>query len=79
MIKSKALYVCDACYIFHNYYKSVKKESYEKSDDWINDDYDDDDDDGYYAADGDGNGPNVTTDVELKVQNTQYRLTMTLF
>ena len=28
-IKSKALDVCDACYIFPSYYKSLKKESYE--------------------------------------------------
>ena len=26
MIKSKALDVCDACYIFSNYYKNLKKE-----------------------------------------------------
>ena len=72
MIKSKALYVCDACYIFHNYYKSDKKESYWKSDDLIDDDDYYDDDDGYYAADVYRNGPNVTTDVELEVKNTQY-------
>ena len=59
------MYFCGACYIFRNYYKSVKKESYEKSNDWINDDYDDDDDDGYYAADGDGNNPDVITNVKL--------------
>ena len=69
IIKSKALDVCDACYIFCNYYKSLKKESYEKSDDFIDDDDDDDDDD---VVDGDVKGPGVITDVELEVQNTQY-------
>ena len=28
IIKSKDLDVCDACYTFRNYYKSLKKESY---------------------------------------------------
>ena len=41
--------VCDACYIYRNYYKCLKKESYEKSDDSIDNDdddyYDDDDND----------------------------------
>ena len=58
MIKSKNLDVCDACYIFHNYYKNLKKESYEKPDYLIYDnhdydyeynfDYDYDYDDDYY-------------------------------
>ena len=39
-INSKALDVCDACYIFCNYYKVLKKESYEKSDGFIDDDDD---------------------------------------
>ena len=76
MVKSKALGVFDACYIFCNYYKSLKKESYEKADDLI-DDYDDDDDYDDYddddAVDGDGNDPDFITDVELKVQNTQNK------
>ena len=38
IIKSKALDVCDACYIYRNYYKCLKKESYEKSDDFIDND-----------------------------------------
>ena len=81
MIKSKALDICDACYLFCNYYHSLKKESYEKSDDLTddddddNDDDDDDDDDDYDDDDdddGDVNDPNVITDVELEVKNTQY-------
>ena len=75
MIKSKALDFCDACYIFRNYYKSLKKEPYEKSDDLIDDydyDYDDDydydydydtDDDENDTVDRDGNNPDVITDV----------------
>ena len=67
MIKSKALDVCNTCYIFFDYYKSLKKEPYEKSDDLIDDydyDYDDDydydydydyDDDYYYDTDDDEN------------------------
>ena len=44
-IKSKDLDVCDSCYIFCNYYKSIKKESYEQPYYFIDyDDYDDDDD-----------------------------------
>ena len=68
IIKSKALDVCDDCYIFCHYYNSLKKESYEKPDDFINDDdyYDDDDD-----VDEHGNYPDVITDVKLEVQNTQ--------
>ena len=54
IIKSKDLDVCHACYTFRNYYNSLKKGSYEKSDDFIdNDDNDDDDDD----FDRDGNDP----------------------
>ena len=53
MIKSKALDVCDTCYIFRNCYKSLKKESYQKPDYLIND-YDDDDYDND-AFDVDGN------------------------
>ena len=37
IIKSKALYVCDACYICRNYYNSLNKESYEKPDYFIDD------------------------------------------
>ena len=71
MIKSKALVVCDSCYIFSHYYKSLKKESYEKPDDLI---YDYDDYDDYYddAVDGDRNDPDVITYVELGVQNSQH-------
>ena len=46
MMKSKSLDVCDSCYIFRNYYKSLKEESYEKSYGFI-----DDDDDYYYDDD----------------------------
>ena len=52
---------CDACYIFCHYYKSLKKESYKKSDNFI------DDDDGYDAVDEDVNDPNVITYVKLEV------------
>ena len=62
--------VCDDFYIFCNDCKSIKKESYEKPDDFINDD-DDDDYDGD-AVDGDGKNPDVITDVKLEVQDTQY-------
>ena len=62
MIKSKDLDVCDACYIFCNNYKSLKNEPYEKTD-YLIDDYDDYDND---AIDGDGNHPDITTDVELE-------------
>ena len=76
-MRYKALYVCYACYIFRNYYKSIKKELYEKPYDWIHDNYDDDDedddDDDDDAVGGDGNDPVVITDVELKVQNTQNK------
>ena len=58
MIKSKALGVCYACYMFFNYYKSLKKESNKKLDDFI----DGNDDD---AVDVYGNDPNVITDVKL--------------
>ena len=58
--------VFDACWIFSNYLKSLRKESYEKSDDFI----DNDDDD--YAVYGDGKDLDVITDVELEVQNIQY-------
>ena len=71
MIKSKALDVCDACYIFCNYYKILKKDSYKKSDDLIDDDGDDDDDDDC-DVDGDGNDTDVITDVKMEMQNTQY-------
>ena len=37
MIKSKVLDVCDACYIFCNYYKIIEKGKYEISDDLMND------------------------------------------
>ena len=67
MIKSNSQDFCDTCYIFSNYYKSLKKESYEKSDSLI-DEYDDDDDN--Y---GDVNDPDFITDVKLGVQNTQYK------
>ena len=61
--------VCDACYIFCNYYKSLKKKRYGKSNNFIDDDDDDDDDD---AVDGYGNDTNIITDIELKAQNTKY-------
>ena len=64
IIKSKALDICYACCISCNYYKSLKKESYEKPYDFI-DDYDD-------AVHGYGNDPNLITDVELEVHNKQY-------
>ena len=70
MIESKALDVCDACCIFSNYYKSLKKESYEKPDDLIDDyDYDDYND----AVDGYGNDPDVITyaELEVKIHNTK--------
>ena len=59
IIKSNILGVCDAYYIFRNYYKSLKKELYDKSDHLIDyyDNYDN-----YYAVDADGNDPNVITD-----------------
>ena len=70
MIKSQALDFCDTCYICRNYYKSIKKESYEKPDDLI-DDYDDDvEDDSVY---GYGNELDVITYVELEVKNTQCK------
>ena len=63
MIYSKALDLCDAFYIFCNYYRSLKKEWYEKSDYFIDDyDDDDDDDDDYDADDGFGNNLDVITD-----------------
>ena len=65
-MKSKALDVCDACFIFRHYYKILKKESYEKLDDFIDgDDYDDGDFGD--AVDGNRNDPNAITEVELKV------------
>ena len=70
IIKSKALDDSDDCYIFSKYYKSIRKESHEKQEDFIDDD--DDDEDIYYACDGYVNDPNVINDVELKVKNTQY-------
>ena len=57
MIKSKALDFCDACCIFRNYYKSLKKESHEKSYGLIDYDYDDDYYDDNDAVDGDGKIP----------------------
>ena len=64
-----------ACYIFSNFNKSLKKDSYEKSVDFIDDcDYDDDDnhddydDDEYF--DVDGNDPDDITDVKLEMPNT---------
>ena len=71
MIESKALNICDACYIFFNYYKNLKKESYIKSDDLIDDYYDND----YYykdAVDGNRHYLYVITGVKLELQNTQY-------
>ena len=63
--------VCDACYIFINYYKSLKKKAYEKSDVFV--DYDDyDDDGGDDAVDRELNNPDFITDVELEMQNTQH-------
>ena len=70
MIKSKVLGVCDDCYVFCHYYQIFKKESYEKSDDLI-DDYDDYDDDNF-AVDGYRNNLDVITYVEFKVLNTLY-------
>ena len=70
MIKSKALDVYDACYIFRHYYKILKKSSDDLIDDY--DDDGDDDDDDYDDVGGDGNYPDVITDVELEIQNTQY-------
>ena len=64
MIKKKKLDVCDDCCMFRHYYKSLKKESYEKSDNFI-----DDDDD---AVDEDINYHSIITEVELEVKNTQY-------
>ena len=57
--------VFDDFYIFLNYYKSFKKESYEKLDGYI------DDDDYDYDVDGDGNDTDVITDVELEVRNNK--------
>ena len=67
IIKSKALDVFDSCYILLNYYNSLKKELYEKSDGFIDDDdnYEND----YDAVGGDVNNPGVIMDVELEVQN----------
>ena len=76
MIKSKALYVCDACYMFRHYYKSLKKESYEKPDYWTDyndDDYEDNDDYNNDSVAGYVNDPDAITDVELEVKNTQYK------
>ena len=69
MIESKDLNACGACYIFRNYYKILKKHSYETPDDFI-DDYDDDDDHNYVG--GDVDYPNVIVGVKLEEQNTQY-------
>ena len=71
MIKSKDLNICDACYIIHNYYNSLIKESFIKSDFFI----DDDDDDGHDDDDdvnGYGKKRDVITDAKLEVQNIQY-------
>ena len=68
---------CYAGYIFSNFNKSLKKESYEKSDDFIDDcdyydddNHDDYDDDDYF--DVNGNDPDDITDVKLEVPNTEY-------
>ena len=55
MNKSKDLDTCDYCYIFHNYHKSLKKYSYEKLDDLIDDDGDDDNAVDRYGNDLDNN------------------------
>ena len=75
IIISRALDVCNAGYIFRNYYKSLKKRSYEKPDYFIDDDDDDDDDDENYAVDGCVNDPNVITDEELEgqIKSTQKK------
>ena len=72
VVKSKALGVCGACYIFCNYYKSLRKESYKRSNDFIDDDDDDDADDDSVDGDEDVNYPDVITDVELELQNIKY-------
>ena len=55
--------VCDACYIFHHYYKGLRKYSYEKPDYFIDDD----------AVDGYGNYLDVITNVWLEVQDAKYK------
>ena len=62
--------VFDSCYILLNYYTSLKKESYEKSDGFIDDD--DNDENDHDAVGGDVNNPGVIMDVELEIQNAQY-------
>ena len=69
MIKKRDLYVCDPGYIFSNYYKFFKKESYIKTYDLI-DDYGDDNNDDVHVDEK--NMDNII-DVELKVKNTPYK------